>query len=283
MTKKILIIEDNDLLGEVLQRKLVAENYEVLWSRDGARGYEMLLEVKPDLLLLDIALPSMNGYEILKEKNKVSDVIKIPVIVISNSGQPIAYDDLAKNGVLDYVIKANFDPDEVVEKVNKYFASSATYSTANSNTGSNGHQDGSKAGDPSATKSAKGSSDGMLVGKKILWVEDDKFLADIAGKKLAIERAELKRTIDADSTFAVLQEWIPDVIILDVMLPGMSGMDILAKIKSDRRLDKVPVIMLSNASQDQNIDNAMKIGAKKFLTKATLTPQGIIREIASVL
>lgn len=277
MNKKILIIEDNDLLGEILQRKLVSDSYEVLWSRDGARGYEMLLEIKPDMLLLDIALPSMNGYEILAEKNKVPAIASIPVIVISNSGQPIAYDDLAKKGVLDYVIKANFDPGEVVEKVNKFFRAGEPH------TGTNGADKGSDTIHSKTAQPGLEGPGGPLTGRKVLWVEDDKFLADIAGKKLSLEHAELRRTVDADETFEVLKEWIPDVIILDVMLPGMSGMDILAKIKTDRRLDNVPVIMLSNASQDQNIDSAMKLGAKKFLTKATLTPQGIIREIASVL
>lgn len=275
MTKKILIIEDNDLLGEILQRKLVSENYEVLWSRDGARGYEMLLDIKPDLLLLDIALPSMNGYEILAEKSKVAEVAKIPVIVVSNSGQPIEYDNLIKYGVKDYVVKANFEPSEVVDKVKAVFLSDGA--TAQSNGTTNSDSGSHSAGGQSA------SGSGILAGKKILWVEDDKFLSDIASKKLILEKADLRHAVDSDAAFAILSEWIPNAIILDVMLPGMSGIDILAKIRTDRRLDNIPVIMLTNAGQDQNVDAAMKLGAKKFLTKATLTPQGIIREIASVL
>lgn len=278
MTKKILIIEDNDLLGEILQRKLVGENYEVLWSRDGARGYEMLIDIKPDLLLLDIALPSMNGYEILAEKSKIAEIAKIPVIVVSNSGQPIEYDNLTKYGVRDYVVKANFEPSEVVDKVKSIFAPASETTNTSS---INGMSSSSSA--TTSTVANTNSGGGILVGKKILWVEDDKFLSDIASKKLILEKADLRHSIDSDSAFAVLSEWIPDVIILDVMLPGMSGIDILAKIRTDRRLDKIPVIMLTNAGQDQNVDAAMKLGAKKFLTKATLTPQGIIREIASVL
>jgi CheY-like chemotaxis protein len=146
---------------------------------------------------------------------------------------------------------------------------------------SNGATNSDSGSHLASVQSASGS--GILAGKKILWVEDDKFLSDIASKKLVLEKADLRHAIDSDAAFAILSEWIPNAIILDVMLPGMSGIDILAKIRTDRRLDNIPVIMLTNAGQDQNVDAAMKLGAKKFLTKATLTPQGIIREIASVL
>ena len=259
MNQRILIIEDNDLLGEILQRKLVSMGYDVLWSRDGARGFQMLIEEKPALLLLDIALPSMNGYEILAEKSKNTSVEQIPVIVISNSGQPVSYDDLKKYGVKEYIVKANIEPAEVAEKV----VACLTAPT----------------GGPSQVE----EKFSLLKGKKILWVEDDPFLAEIAGKKLVIEKADLRRAVDSDSTWKVLDEWKPDIIMLDVMLPGITGIDILEKLKSTPTTKQIPVIMLSNVSQDENVQRAMSLGAVKFLTKATLTPSAIIKEIEMAL
>ncbi len=259
MNQRILIIEDNDLLGEVLQRKLVSMGYEVLWSRDGARGFQMLEEEKPSLLLLDIALPSMNGYEILAEKSKNPALENIPVIVISNSGQPISYEDLKKYGVKEYIVKANIEPGEVAEKVVACFTA------------------------PTGGPTQPVEKTSLLKDKKILWVEDDPFLAEIAGKKLVIEKADLRRAIDSESTWKILDEWKPDIIMLDVMLPGITGIDILEKLKSTPATKDIPVIMLSNVSQDENVSRAMSFGAKKFLTKATLTPSGIIKEIEMAL
>ena len=70
MPKKILIIEDDLFLGDVLVQKFKGESFEVTLCRDGAEGMNKIIELKPDLILLDIILPSKNGYEILEEKKK---------------------------------------------------------------------------------------------------------------------------------------------------------------------------------------------------------------------
>ena len=115
--KKILIIEDDIFLGDVLVRKLQNDSYDVLLSRDGAEGLKKISEFKPDLILLDIVLPSMNGYEILEAKAKDENIKDIAVIVISNSGQPVEISRVLALGVKDYLVKAQFDPDEVLAKV----------------------------------------------------------------------------------------------------------------------------------------------------------------------
>src|SRR3989344_7525554 len=114
--KKILIIEDDVFLGDVLMRKLNNEGYETSIARDGKEGLTKIKEIKPDLVLLDIVLPSMNGYEILEEKVKDPAIEPIPVIIISNSGQPVEINRVLALGVKDYLIKAQFSPDEVLVK-----------------------------------------------------------------------------------------------------------------------------------------------------------------------
>ena len=108
--KKVLLIEDDVFLGDVLLEKLKKEDYDAHISRDGAEGLEKIKELKPDLVLLDIILPTMNGYEILEAKLKDPSIAKIPVIIISNSGQPVEINRALTLGVKDYFIKAQFDP-----------------------------------------------------------------------------------------------------------------------------------------------------------------------------
>jgi len=117
MAKKILLVEDEELMTDLLQRKLAKEGYEILVAKDGQEGLKAMREVKPDLVLLDIIMPRMGGFEVMEEMNKDTELKKIPVIVISNSGQPVELDRAQKLGAKDWLIKTEFDPQEVIEKV----------------------------------------------------------------------------------------------------------------------------------------------------------------------
>lgn len=121
MSKKILIIEDDKILAELLEKKLKNAGFEVTLAFDGEEGLASLRANKPDLILLDIVMPQKNGLELMEEMNKNPETspTKIPVIVISNSGQPVEIDRVLKLGAKDYLIKTEFNPQEVIEKVIK--------------------------------------------------------------------------------------------------------------------------------------------------------------------
>jgi len=126
MSKKVLIIEDEKILIELLEKKIKEEGYEVFTSLNGKEGLELIKEVKPDLVLLDIIMPKLNGYEVMEEMNKLQEfnLKKIPVIIVSNSGQPVEIERALNLGVRDYLIKAQFDPKEVIDKIRKQIGSS---------------------------------------------------------------------------------------------------------------------------------------------------------------
>ena len=117
--KKIIIVEDEKILLNLLKDKLVKEGYEVIVALDGREGLKKIKQEKPDLILLDMVMPKMGGFEVMRELNKDKNLAKIPVIIISNSGQPVELDRAKKLGAKDWLIKTEFDPKEVVNKVNK--------------------------------------------------------------------------------------------------------------------------------------------------------------------
>jgi CheY-like chemotaxis protein len=121
MAKKILLVEDEEIMIDLLQKKLSREGYEVFVARDGEEGLKKMREMdpKPDLILLDIIMPKMGGFEVMEEMAKDEKLKKIPVIVISNSGQPVELERAKKLGAKDWLIKTEFDPKEVLEKVKK--------------------------------------------------------------------------------------------------------------------------------------------------------------------
>jgi len=116
---KILLIEDEEIMIELLERKLAQEGYEVSIARDGEEGLRLMREVWPDLVLLDIILPKMGGFDVLKEMNKNPSLKKIPVIIISNSGQPVELNKALRLGVKDWLIKTEFEPQILIAKVIK--------------------------------------------------------------------------------------------------------------------------------------------------------------------
>lgn len=117
--QKILIIEDEKVLLDVLENKLKKEGYEVIIAENGVEGLEKIKKEKPSLILLDILMPKMNGFEVMEAMERNPDISKIPVIIISNSGQPLEIARALKLGAKDYLVKAEFDPQEVLTKVKK--------------------------------------------------------------------------------------------------------------------------------------------------------------------
>jgi len=117
--KKILLIEDEEILINLLQRKLTQEGCEVSVARNGEEGLKLMRETMPDIVLLDIIMPKMGGFEVMEIMQKDKELKNIPVIIVSNSGQPVEINKARKLGAKDWLIKTEFDPQEVVDKVKK--------------------------------------------------------------------------------------------------------------------------------------------------------------------
>ena len=119
MPKKVLLVEDEEIMINLLQKKLIQEGYDVRVAVNGEEGLAKMKEIKPDIVLLDIIMPKLGGFEVMKGMNKDPELKEIPVVVISNSGQPVELDKARELGARDWLIKTEFDPQEVIDKVIK--------------------------------------------------------------------------------------------------------------------------------------------------------------------
>jgi len=117
MPKKILIVEDDPFLREMMVRKLVGSNYHADAAADGEQALKKVKDDKPDLILLDLMLPGIDGYEFLSRVQKDKATKSIPVVVLSNLGQKEEIDRAKKLGAIDFLVKAHFTPDDIVKKV----------------------------------------------------------------------------------------------------------------------------------------------------------------------
>jgi DNA-binding response OmpR family regulator len=115
----ILLVEDDPFLSSILQLKLDKENFKTIRAADGEEALNLLIEqgIKPDAILLDLILPKKNGFEVLETIRQDPTLEKLPVIIISNLGQPSDIDRGKALGVIDYFVKAKLSVDELVNKV----------------------------------------------------------------------------------------------------------------------------------------------------------------------
>ncbi len=117
--KKILLVEDDKFLSEMYVTKLTESGFETEVASDGPEALVKIEERKPDLILLDIVLPKMDGFEFLRLLKKNESLNAIHVIILSNLGQKEEVEKGLGLGADDYIIKAHFTPTEVVAKVKK--------------------------------------------------------------------------------------------------------------------------------------------------------------------
>jgi len=117
MPKTILIIEDDKFLRQLIAQKLLKDGYDISEAIDGEEGLKKVKEEKPDLVLLDLILPGIDGFEVLSQMKREDALSQIPVIILSNLGQKEDVERGLNLGAVDYLIKAHFTPREIVEKV----------------------------------------------------------------------------------------------------------------------------------------------------------------------
>ncbi|MCX6759901.1 MAG: response regulator [Candidatus Nealsonbacteria bacterium] len=117
MAKKILVIEDDKFLRELISQKLMKEGYDIFEAIDGEKGIEAIKSEKPDLVLLDLILPEVDGFGVLAKVKEDPALAQIPIIILSNLGQKDDIEKGLKLGAVDYLIKAHFTPNEIVEKI----------------------------------------------------------------------------------------------------------------------------------------------------------------------
>ena len=115
----VLLIEDDPFLSSVLRLKLEKESFKVVRASDGDEALNFLTEqgVKPDLILLDLILPKKNGFEVLETIRQDPLLEKLPVMIISNLGQPSDIERGKALGIIDYFVKARLSIEELVNKV----------------------------------------------------------------------------------------------------------------------------------------------------------------------
>ncbi len=122
--KSILIIEDDSALREMYQIKFTNEGFYANTASDGQEGIDKMRSFKPDIVLLDLLMKKVSGFDVLKVVKEDSALSKIPILILTNIYADV--EDLLKNwGAKDFLMKSNVTPDDVVNKVNQLLSANA--------------------------------------------------------------------------------------------------------------------------------------------------------------
>lgn len=119
--KKVLVVEDDSLLLDLYRLKLTEDGYEVFIASNGEDGFKSALANQPQLILLDILMPKVDGYTALKNLKSNQKTKKIPVVIFSNLSQKEEIEKGLKLGADDYVVKTSLTPSQLADKVKDYF------------------------------------------------------------------------------------------------------------------------------------------------------------------
>ncbi|MDD5626803.1 MAG: response regulator [Patescibacteria group bacterium] len=258
-TKKIMIIEDEKALLSLMEKKLSKGGYIPITAPTGTEGLKKIREYKPDLILLDIVIPDKNGYEVLEEIHNDPFLNQIPVIIISNS-EPDEKKIFAL-GARDYLVKADLTPEDILKKIETYF---------------------NKEESPKPVSAAqKGEGEAC----KIVLIEDDAILRDLCLIKLQKENFTVITAIEGQEGLHKIEEEKPDVVLLDIILPGMDGFEVLKRMRAlqNKAVAKTPVILLTNLGQENDIKKGEALGAEDYIIKANSTTEEIIDKVRKVI
>lgn len=118
---------------------------------------------------------------------------------------------------------------------------------------------------------------------KIVIVEDDKFLRDLIAQKVLKEGHQVVEAVNGEEGILKIKEEKPDLVLIDLILPGIDGFEVLRQVKENSGTSAIPVVILSNLGQKDDVERGMKLGAADYLVKAHFTPGEILAKIKAIL
>lgn len=246
ITKKILIIDDDPHVAEILQGNLKAMGCSTIPALEPNDGLKKASELKPDLIILDVIFPETNGYVIL-EKLKANPATKnIPLMMLTINNLE---EDIQKGldmGADDYVIK----PIQVVLLTKRIENLLNRHRRSESPTPADLSKREERMGD-----------------NKIVIVDDEADMTRLLKIELESEGYEVLIASDGEAGLALIRKENPALVLMDVMMPGMDGYEALRRLKQDESTKQIPVAMLTAKGWEGETQKGLDLGAEDYILK----------------
>jgi len=225
MAFKILYVEDEEMNKALMREVFKSSSYQLIEAHDGQSGYDAALRSQPDLILMDIGLPDMEGTEVVLKLKQTPSVAHIPVIALTADSSREKKDRCLEVGCASILLKP-ISRFTLLETIRKY---AEPQSVA-----------------PVPTQRVIDQE--QPTRKKVLVVDDNEDLRLIFTRIFERLNFEVHSVSDGFKAIETLNQTQPDVVILDVNMPGLSGFDVLSHIRGDDQLHDTKVIMVTGDS-----------------------------------
>lgn len=265
---KIIIVEDDPMISEIYQKKFSEAGFEVLAADAGERVLELAKSGKTDAILLDLIMPKMDGFEVIKNLRGGGYDSEIKIIVFSNLSQREDQEKAMKLGADGFIMKSEYSPSDLVAEV-KRLLGQFKEQKRNEKRISNGNSGG-------------GKNDGQKA-KKILLIEDEEVFIEMFGEKLRQEGYEVVSAANGAWGYKEATQDKYDLFIIDMAMPAMSGDEIVEKLKLEDETKDIPIIMLSASAKDEERKKVEELGINDFLIKTQVTPSEVFQKVEEIL
>ncbi|MFA5358270.1 MAG: response regulator [Patescibacteria group bacterium] len=263
---KILIIEDEESLSDMYRLRLEKEGYQIFTASRGKQGIEIAKKEQPDLILLDIVMPEMDGYEVLEKLKSDNKTKNLRVFFLTNMGQDEEIKRGMDLGAESYIIKSSLTPSALVLRLQeKLGIQSSAITKENKNIVSGDKKD------ELGVQSCKGV--------RLLMIEDNEAIIDMYKLRLEKEGVIVEVAKNGAWGLKAAEKGIYDIILLDMVMPALHGLETIKVLKKNSKTANIPVLVFSNSAQEGDMKEAKAAGAENYFIKSDITPATLIREI----
>ncbi len=256
MKKKIImVIEDNAKSMELFRILLKKGKYKILEATEAETGIAMAKKHKPDLILMDIQLPGMDGLSATRILKDHTDLKSIPVVGLSSYAMESDFQKALEAGCDGYITKP-IDTRSFLKTIDNYIKN-----------GRNGNQKQKEDDHKMKEQKEKEKEKDSLRKSKILIVDNEPLDIKLLCAILPQDSYELVKAYSGEEALQKVSEEHPDLILLDIMMPGMDGMEVCRRLKQDSKTKDIPIILISIMDDHEAKEQGLKVGALDVLNK----------------
>ncbi|GAK51450.1 putative adenylate/guanylate cyclase [Candidatus Moduliflexus flocculans] len=260
---RILVIDDDPTNVEVLKTQLEHVGFEVWKASDGKEAFDVVNGYTVDLILCDVMMPLVDGYTFAMRMRERENLKNIPLIFVSAKTQKADIIKGYQAGAIDYLAKP-VESDELLFKVNAII-NAQQHRTA--------HRTGAVVGLPDTFYDTDEDKEQQLMtaphgnGEKILVVDDEPINLEVIKAQLTQYNYQVVTASNGSAALELLDREEPELVLLDLMMPKMSGFKVCKIIRRDKRLIDLPIVMLTAKSNLYDKIYGLNIGANDYLIK----------------
>ena len=243
---RVLVIEDDVNNLDVAQRIIRAAGHEPLAATDGASGLEKARSARPDAILVDLLLPRMDGWTVTKTLREEEWARRIPIIAVSALAMQQDRARAIEAGCDDFVSKP-YAPAELRAVLARYL------------------DDNGAAVAPSVRPRAQRGATERL--GRVLVVDDEPANVEILARRLESLGAETLRASNGESALKIAERELPDLVLLDIMMPGLDGYDVCRRLKVNDLTAPIPVIFVTARAESEDLSKGFEVGGVDYIRK----------------